>query len=67
MQGVEKILRDNQDVDQDFMLVKFTEFRESALEILIYYFTATTAWVEHLNIKESNKTVPLSVWRRSLR
>ena len=54
VQGIEKILRNNPDVAQDFMLVKFTEFRESALEIFIYYFTATTVWVEHLNIKENN-------------
>lgn len=52
--GVEKILRDDKDVNQEFMLVKFTEFKESSLEILVYYFTTTTAWVEHLSIKERN-------------
>ena len=54
VQGVEKILRDNQDVNQDFILVKFTEFQESALEILVYYFTTTITWVEHLEIREQN-------------
>ena len=52
--GVEKILRDNKDVDQDFILVKFTDFRDSSLEILIYYFTITTAWLEFLAIRERN-------------
>lgn len=52
--GIEKILRDNKDVEQDFILVKFTEFQASSLEILIYYFTTTVAWVEHLEIRESN-------------
>ena len=54
VQDVEKILRDNKDVNHDFMLVKFTEFQESSLEILVYYFTTTVAWVEHLEIKEHN-------------
>ena len=54
VQGIETILRNNKSVDQDYMLVKFTEFQESALEILVYYFTSTTVWLEYLEIKESN-------------
>ncbi len=54
VRGIDKILRENKDVNQDFMLVKFTEFQESSLEIFIYYFTTTIAWVEYLEIRESN-------------
>ena len=54
VRGIEKILRENKDVNQDFMLVKFTEFQASSLEIFIYYFTTTIAWVEYLEIKEHN-------------
>ena len=51
VRGIDKILRENKDVNQDFMLVKFTEFQESSLEIFIYYFTTTIAWVEYLEIR----------------
>lgn len=61
VQGVEKILQDNKDVNQDFILVKFTEFQESSLEILVYYFTTTVAWVEHLEIREQNNCAFISL------
>ncbi len=54
VRGIEKILQDNKNVNQEFMLVKFTDFQASSLEILVYYFTTTIAWVEHLEIRESN-------------
>ncbi|AOM83336.1 mechanosensitive ion channel family protein [Salisediminibacterium beveridgei] len=50
---IEDLLRNSKDVDQELIIVNFTEFNDSSLDILIYYFTKPTGWVEHLKIKES--------------
>lgn len=46
------ILRNDQGVQQDFILVNFTDFGESSLDILVYYFTQTTKWLEHMDIRQ---------------
>ena len=50
--GIRRIIESDEAVDQDFMLVSFTDFGESSLNILIYYFTVSTAWAEHLATKQ---------------
>lgn len=50
---IEKLLTNSPDVDQELMIVKFSEFNDSSLDILIYYFTKPTGWVRHLEVKES--------------
>ncbi len=56
MQGlvddIRALLRADEGVNQDFILVNFTDFGESALQILVYYFTSTTAWLEHMDIRQ---------------
>ncbi len=39
-------------INQEFMLVNFTDFSPSALDILIYCFTTTTNWEKYLNARE---------------
>jgi MscS family membrane protein len=33
-------------------LIRFTDFGASSLDILVYYFTITTAWDTHLAVRE---------------
>jgi MscS family membrane protein len=50
--GVEALLKRHPGVDQEFMLVKFTEFGESSLDLFVYYFSGTTDWTEHLQVRQ---------------
>ncbi len=50
--GIEDILRKHPGVDPDFFLVSFDEFEDSSLSILLYYFTRSTAWAEHLKVRQ---------------
>jgi MscS family membrane protein len=34
------------------MLVRFNEISEDSLDIMVYYFTATTVWEDYLRIRE---------------
>lgn len=52
--GIEKILTDHQQVEQESTLVKFVDLNESSLDILVQYFTLTTVYVEFLRIKQDN-------------
>ncbi len=55
---IEDYLRGNPDIDQEFMLVKFTEFGPSSLDLFVYCFTASTDWTKHLSVKqEVNLTI----------
>jgi len=48
---IEGLLKNHPQVDQGLIMVRFTEFGESSLNILIYYFTTTTKWAEFLTIR----------------
>ncbi len=49
--AIRKILTGNKMVDQKQILVYFTDFGDSSLNILVYYF-ADTAWVKWLETKQ---------------
>lgn len=50
---VEEIVSGHPGVDQDsFLLVKFVDFGTYSRDIMVYYFTKPTAWVDHLEIRE---------------
>ena len=49
---IEAYLRGSSDIDQDFLMVKFTAFNDSSLDILVYCFTVTTQWAEHLQVRQ---------------
>ena len=50
--GIESMLKGHTGVDQEFHMVKFDEFADSSLSIYLYYFTATTRWDEHLQVRQ---------------
>ena len=52
VERIEEYLRANPDIDQEFMLVKFTEFNASSLDLFIYCFTCSTDWTKHLSVKQ---------------
>ncbi len=52
VEGVREILRAHPGVDQEFFLVNFTDFGTDGLELLVYYFTVSTVWREHLQVRE---------------
>ena len=45
-------MKNNPDIDQEFMLVKFTTFNDSSLDIFVYCFTGTTDWTRHLSVRQ---------------
>jgi len=49
---IENLLRNDPGVHQDYMLVRFTDFGPSSLDIFLYYFTKSTAWAEYLEVRE---------------
>lgn len=49
---IEKLLRDHEEIDNEFIVVRFNEFNQSSLDIFIYCFALTTQWAEFLRIKE---------------
>jgi len=49
---IEAYLRSNEAIHQEFLMVKFTDFGPSSLDILVYCFTVTTDWVEHLQARQ---------------
>jgi len=52
LKRVETLLQEDEGVDQDYMLVQFTDFGPSSLDVFQYYFAATTVWKEYLDTRE---------------
>jgi len=52
IEGIEKILREHQGVDQAYSLVKFDDFEDSSLSIFLYYFSKSTVWEEYLQVRQ---------------
>lgn len=49
---IEKVLINHPGVDQGYHLVKFDKFSEQGLGVFIYYFTRSTVWKEHLQVRQ---------------
>ncbi len=49
---IRQLLRDDEGVHPEFILVNFTDFGPSSLDVLVYYFTKTTAWLEHMDVRQ---------------
>ena len=50
---IENLLRTHPEVSQEStILVRFNEISENSLDIMVYYFTATTVWEDYLRIRE---------------
>jgi len=50
--GLRKALEEHPGVDQTFKMVQFTDFGASSLDIMLYYFTKSKVWGEHLAVKQ---------------
>ena len=50
--AIRKILQEHDGVDQEFYLVRFTDFGASCLDIMVYYFTKSIVWDEYLAVRE---------------
>jgi len=50
--GIRELLRGHPEVDQEFHMVNFRDFAETSLNVRIYYFTASTEWLEYERIRE---------------
>lgn len=64
---IKQLLKEDEGVQQEFMLVTFTDFGESSLDILVYYFTKSTAWVPHMEVRERmNCKIMRAIQKRGL-
>lgn len=52
VEDFKQLLREDEGVHQEFILVSFTDFGDSSLNIMVYYFTVTTAWMAHMEIRQ---------------
>lgn len=52
VQDIRTLLHNDEGVEPQFILVNFTDFGESSLDILVYYFTKSTAWLEHMDVRQ---------------
>jgi MscS family membrane protein len=50
--AIRKVLTEHAEVDQEFFLVRFTDFGPSSLDIMVYYFTKSIVWDEYLATRE---------------
>jgi MscS family membrane protein len=48
---IERLLRTHQEIHPDTIMVVFDHYNESSLDILVYFFTNSTVWGEHVKIK----------------
>lgn len=52
VEAIREVLRSDERISQDFVLVNFTDFGPSSLDIFVYAFTLTTRWDEYMQIRE---------------
>lgn len=50
---IEDHLKNNPEIHQETIFVKFDEYQENGLEIFFYFFTVTTNWEKHLDVKQA--------------
>ena len=52
LKEIEKLLEEDEGVDQEYKLVQFTDFGASSMDIFLYYFSTSTVWKEYLDTRE---------------
>jgi len=50
--AIRAILENDDGVHQDYIVVRFSEFGASSLDILVYYFTRAVAYADHMETRE---------------
>lgn len=58
---IKEIVANDPGVDQQFLVVRFTDFGASSLNILVYYFTKATGFAEH---NETKERINLAIMRK---
>jgi MscS family membrane protein len=53
LETVKRLIKENDGIRDDFYLVNFNSFGDSALKIMVYCFTTSTVWGEYLHTQES--------------
>ncbi|MCF6139006.1 mechanosensitive ion channel family protein [Pseudalkalibacillus berkeleyi] len=49
---IKTLLTEHKEVHPEFIEVRFDKYNDSSLDILIYFYTKTTAWINYLEVKE---------------
>ncbi|WP_405103923.1 mechanosensitive ion channel family protein [Oceanobacillus sp. FSL H7-0719] len=49
---IETLVKEHEGVHPETIFVKFDQYQDNGLEILLYFFTKTTVWAEYLQVKE---------------
>ncbi|MBS4212865.1 mechanosensitive ion channel family protein [Bacillus sp. FJAT-29953] len=48
---IRQLLGTHEEIHPDTIMVAFDHYNESSLDVLVYFFTNTTVWAEHVRIK----------------
>jgi len=52
VERIDDMLHQRDDINQELIIVNFSDFNESSLDIFLYFFTNSTVWVEYMTIKQ---------------
>lgn len=52
LERIRKLLAEDEGVHQEQIMVRFTDFGASSLDVFLYYFTKSIKWDEHLAVRE---------------
>lgn len=50
--GIRKIVSEHPGIDQGYHLINFVDFDEKGFGVFIYYFTSSTVWKEHMQVRQ---------------
>ncbi len=59
--SIKEIIANEKRIDEEFLVVRFTEFGGSSLDITVIYFTKDVGFVEHVEVKEK---INLAIMRK---
>jgi MscS family membrane protein len=52
VEEIQSMLENHDEVDKETIIVRFEDFSQSSLDLLVYFFSTNTAYVEYLRIRE---------------
>lgn len=64
LDGIRAMLSANDDIHQEFHMVNFREIEGNARIIRLYYFTKTTVWKEHEQVRENVNLALLKLFEK---
>lgn len=60
---IEYYLKNNKDIHQETIFVTFNDYKDNGMEIMLYFFTKSTVWAEHLEVREKVNFAILDILR----